>query len=195
MSTSRSQRSIMQPLGDLGGVAVENARSYRRKYKIAELLQQRLVPKGMPPMDGLDIGHKFLPAREVGGDFYDFVGLGPGSVGVVMADVAGNDVDAAEYTTMGKHVLRAYAREFRSPATVLTKANDLICESTAAEMFISTFYGVIDLEARTDDPGPGFNRFRVWSVTVTGPPRSICFLKVSTTLPRLPSTLPKRTAT
>jgi len=146
---TKSQRSILQPLGDLGGVAVENARTYRRKYKIAALLQQRLVPTGMPPMEGLDLGHKFLPAREVGGDFYDFVPLGPRSVGVIMADVAGNDVDAAEYTTMGKHVLRAYARECRSPAAVLSKTNDLICESTSAEMFISTFYGVIDLEFMT----------------------------------------------
>ncbi len=82
----------------------------------------------------------------MGGDYYDFISLNPRSLGVVVADVSGSDVEAAEYTTMGKHVLRAYAREFTSPAEVLTRTNELICESTSAEVFISTFYGVIDLD-------------------------------------------------
>lgn len=144
----RSQRDIMGPLSDLAGVAIRNARVYRQKYRIAEILQQRLVPSQIPQVEQLDIGHKFLPAREVGGDYYDFI-VSPGRVGVVVADVAGSDVEAAEYTTMGKHVLRAYAREFGSPAIVLGKANQIMCEDTRPDMFISLFYGVIDLSSRT----------------------------------------------
>lgn len=144
----RSQRDIMGPLSDLAGVAIRNARVYRQKYRIAEILQQRLVPSRIPRIDELDIGHKFLPAREVGGDYYDFI-VSPGRVGVVVADVAGSDVEAAEYTTMGKHVLRAYAREFSSTSVALDKANQVMCEDTRADMFISMFYGVIELSSRT----------------------------------------------
>jgi len=142
-----SQRAIIGPLSELAGVAIHNARAYQQKYRIASMLQQRLMPSSVPKVDGLDIGHKFLPAREVGGDYYDFISLGPRSVGVVLSDVSGSDVEAAEYTAMGKHVLRAYARECKSPAEVLTKTNDLICETTADEVFISTFYGVVDIES------------------------------------------------
>jgi len=143
----KSQRDIMRPLGELAGVAIRNARVYRQKYKIAEVLTQRLAPSSVPCMDGLDIGHRFLPAHEIGGDYYDFMRVGDGRLGIVVADVCGHDVEAAEYTSMGKHVLRAYAREYESPAAVLGRTNALICEDTRAEVFISAFYGVLDLKA------------------------------------------------
>ncbi len=108
-SFAKSQLDIMRPLGELAGVAIQNARIYRKKYKIAEMLQQRLLPSNIPEIDGLDIGHVFLPARDVGGDYYDFVNAGRNRVGIVVADVSGSDVEAAEYTTMGKHILRTYA--------------------------------------------------------------------------------------
>ncbi len=142
----KSQREIMRPLGELAGVAIRNARVYRQKYKMAEILTQRLVPSSIPQIEGLDIGQKFMPAHEVGGDYYDILTVGDGKIGVVMADVAGHDVESAEYISMGKHVLRAYAREHASPAKVLSKTNDLICDDTRADVFISLFYGVIDLQ-------------------------------------------------
>lgn len=144
----KSQKDIMGPLGELAGVAISNARIYRQKYRIAQILQQRLVPSQIPQIDLLDIGHKFLPAREVGGDYYDFIVSSQDTVSIVMADVAGSDVEAAEYTTMGKHVLRAYARGCNSPAQVLGQTNSMICEDTRADMFISLFYGTVDLNAR-----------------------------------------------
>lgn len=143
----RSQKDIMRPLSELAGVAIRNARIYRQKYRIAEMMQQRLVPSQIPQLERLEIGHKFLPAREVGGDYYDFIAADSDCIGVVVADVAGSDVEAAEYTTMGKHVLRAYARGCSSPAEVLMRTNNLVCEDTRAEMFISLFYGVVDLRA------------------------------------------------
>lgn len=142
----RSQKEIMRPLGDLAGVAIRNARMYRQKYRMAEILTQRLTPSSIPDITGLDIGHKYLPAHEVGGDHYDLLQVGNGQLGIVIADVSGHDVEAAEYTSMGKHVLRAYAREHQSPAKVLRNTNGLICEDTRAEIFISAFYGVLDVE-------------------------------------------------
>ncbi|MFQ3549924.1 MAG: GAF domain-containing protein [Armatimonadota bacterium] len=144
----KSQRDIMGPLGELSGVAINNARIYRQKYKIATMLQQHLIPTDIPEINGLDIGRKFLPAREVGGDYYDFLDPSEEKVGIVMADVSGSDVEAAEYTTLGKHVLKAYAKEYESPSVVLNKTNTLISEETHAEMFISLFYGVLDIKNR-----------------------------------------------
>ncbi len=144
----KSQREIMRPLGELAGVAIRNARVYRQKYKMAEILTQRLVPSSIPCLDGIDIGHRFLPAHEVGGDYYDFLRVSDGKLGIVMADVCGHDVEAAEYTSMGKHVLRAYAKDCESPAAVLGRTNALICEDMRADVFISAFYGVLDLKTK-----------------------------------------------
>jgi phosphoserine phosphatase RsbU/P len=145
---TESQRAIMGQLAELGGVAVHNARVYRQKYRMAQMLQNRLIPAEAPTVNGLDIGHAFLPAREVGGDYYDFLQLDSGELGIVVGDVSGSDVEAAEYTTMGKHILRAYARRERCPAKVLRHTNDHICDDTRAEVFISVFYGTIDVEKK-----------------------------------------------
>jgi sigma-B regulation protein RsbU (phosphoserine phosphatase) len=145
-SLAKSQRDIIRPLGELAGVAIHNAGIYRQKHKMAAIFQEKLTPSVVPHVVGLDIGHKFLPARGVGGDYYDFINSTPNRLGVIVADVAGSDIEAAEYTTMGKHVLRAYAREYPSPAEVLSKTNQVICEDSRTEMFISLFYGVLDLE-------------------------------------------------
>lgn len=142
----KSQSEIMRPLGELAGVAISNARVYRQKYKMAAILTQRLVPTSIPQIKGLDIGHIFLPAHEVGGDYYDLLSINNGKLGIVMGDVSGHDVESAEHISMGKHVLRAYAREHMSPARVLRNTNELICEDTRAEVFISLFYGILDLE-------------------------------------------------
>ncbi len=147
-SMSKSQRDIMLALGDIAGVAISNARIYRQKYRIATLLQHKLSTTNIPECDGLEIGHTFLPAREVGGDYYDFIRLGDGKLGIVVADVAGNDVDAAEYTSMGKHVMRSYAKDGASPSVVCRKTNCLLCDDTQAETFISLFYGVLDTNSR-----------------------------------------------
>ena len=149
LSLTQSQRDIITQLAELGGVAIHNARVYRQKYRIAKMLQNRLIPCQAPTVEGLDIGHAFLPAREVGGDYYDFLRRDTGELGIVVGDVAGSDVEAAEYTTMGKHILRAYARREKSPARVLCQTNDHICEDVQAEVFISMFYGTIDVENKT----------------------------------------------
>lgn len=139
----RPELDLLEALSEPAGVAVENARVYQHQYKIARLLQKHLTPTTLD-IPGLDVGHKYLPAHDVGGDYYDFIKIAEGKVGLLMADVAGSSVSAAVYTSMGKHVLRAYARENHSPADVLTKVNRIIYEDTEPELFISMLYGVFD---------------------------------------------------
>ncbi|HOK53433.1 MAG TPA: GAF domain-containing protein [Armatimonadota bacterium] len=145
---SEADIQTLGALGGLAGVAVHNALVYQHTYDIARSLQFKLVPTVPLTAEGLDIGHRFLPAREVGGDYYDIINVAPGRVGVVIADVAGNSVPAAIYTSMGKHVLRAYAVEDNAPADVITRTNRLVCEETTPEVFISLFYGVFDAGER-----------------------------------------------
>lgn len=144
-----TELATLAALGKLAGVAVHNALIYQHKYEIARALQFKLVPNVPISAEGLEIGHKFSPAREVGGDYYDLLKVVPGKVGIVIADVAGNSVPAALYTSMGKNVLRAYAIDNESPADVLCRLNRIACDETQAEVFISLFYGIFDSATRT----------------------------------------------
>lgn len=144
-----SNVSLLASVGDLAGVAVQNARVYRRQYRMAQLLQNDLMPKTPLKAPGLEVGQVYSPAREVGGDYFDFVKVGPDKIGFVVADVTGCSIPAAAYISMAKHVLRAYARDNASPSNVLTRVNRVVYEDTPSDMFISMFYGVFDLKAKT----------------------------------------------
>ncbi|MDO8589448.1 MAG: GAF domain-containing protein [Armatimonadota bacterium] len=143
-----SDMSLLTGVGDLAGVAVQNARVYRRQYRMAQLLQNDLMPKAHLGAPGIEVGQVYSPAREVGGDYFDFVGVGRDKIGLVVADVTGCSIPAAAYISMGKHVLRAYARDNASPANVLTRVNRVVYEDTPSDMFISMFYGIFDLKAQ-----------------------------------------------
>lgn len=141
-----SELRTLAALGNLAGVAIHNSLIYQHKYDIARSFQFQIAPKVPLVADKLEIGHKFMPAREVGGDYYDFIRISPGKAGVVIADVAGNSVSAAVYTSMGRNVLRAYAFEDHTPSDVISKLNKVACGETQPEVFISVFYGVFDSE-------------------------------------------------
>ncbi|MEN6521835.1 MAG: GAF domain-containing protein [Armatimonadota bacterium] len=146
---SQAEIVMLGAFAKLAGVAIHNALIYKHKYDIAHTLQFQLVPTVPLTAEGLDIGHKFLPAHEVGGDYYDVINVAPGKVGIVIADVTGNSVPAAMYISMGKHVLRAYAVEDNPPADVLRRLNRFACEETQPDVFISLFYGIFDASDRS----------------------------------------------
>lgn len=144
----QNKRALLNSLSEIAGVAIHNAHVYQQKYRIARLVQKKLIPTtALPHIPTLEIGHKFFSVREVGGDYYDFIALDDQRLAVVVADVSGSDVEAAEHTAMGKYVLRAYARELVRPCEVLSKTNNLICEMTGDETFISAFYAVVDVQS------------------------------------------------
>ncbi len=136
---------LLEQFGSLAGVAIQNARTYNRQRAIASVMQESMLNTGPVRFEGLEIAHRLIPEHEVGGDYYDFIPLDRDRLGVVMADVSGSSVRAAAYTVVGKHALRAYARESLCPAEVLHRLNQLICAEADAEMFISVFYGVFDV--------------------------------------------------
>lgn len=139
---------LLEQFGTLAGVSIQNARTYSRQRAIASAMQESMLTPTSVSVDGLDISHRLIPEHEVGGDYYDFFSLGDNRLGVVMADVSGSSVRAAAYTIVGKHALRAYARESMCPAETLRRLNRLLCEESETEIFISVFYGILDVEQR-----------------------------------------------
>lgn len=131
-------------------VAIQNARSYEHQRQIASTMQQSFLPREMLRMPGLEIGARYNAAvEEVGGDYYDFLEVGPRSAFVVLGDVSGKGIRAATYTAMGKYVLRAYAFEDPHPTRVLERMNALLSAQIEPGTFITLFYGLIDLESQT----------------------------------------------
>lgn len=131
------------------GHAAELERSLEQERVIARSLAESFLcptPTGLP---GLRIETAYEPAstaERIGGDFFDFIPLGPSQLGVVIADACGKGLPAAALTSITRHMLRAYAFEDPSPATVLGRLNRVLCSHTTAQCaFITLVYGVLDL--------------------------------------------------
>jgi serine phosphatase RsbU (regulator of sigma subunit) len=118
------------------------------ELRIAREIQKSLLPVRPPVIAGLDIADLCEPAREVGGDYYDFFELGPRQLGVMIADVSGKGTSAALYMAELKGIMLALSRADRSPRTVLLEVNRLLGAHLDNRSFITMTYAVIDLERR-----------------------------------------------
>ena len=104
---------------DRVALAIDHARIFEREHRIAETLQRSLLPERLPPLPGLEVAARYLPAAseaEVGGDWYDVIPIAAGRVGLVMGDVAGKGLAAASMVGRLRSALRAYALEGHDPA-------------------------------------------------------------------------------
>ena len=119
------------------------------ELRIARSIQQSLLPVEPPALDGLDVSAVCEPAREVGGDYYDFFDLGPRQLGVLMADVSGKGTSAALYMAELKGMMLALTRSARSPRQLLVEANRLLAAHLDNRSFITMTYAIIDLDAGT----------------------------------------------
>lgn len=119
------------------------------ELRIARDIQQSLLPETPPAFDGLTIADLCVPAREVGGDYYDFFRLGPAQLGVLVADVSGKGTSAALYMAELKGLMLAVSHQERSPRELLIRVNRLLADHLDNRSFITMTYAVIDLEART----------------------------------------------
>jgi sigma-B regulation protein RsbU (phosphoserine phosphatase) len=119
-----------------------------KELEIARAVQMKLLPKENPVLVGYDIAGVCLPAYEVGGDYYDFVDLGPTKIGIAIGDVSGKGVPAAIYMTLTKGILQSHAEENISPKSVLSKVNRLMYKTIEKNSFVSMFYAIIDLQSK-----------------------------------------------
>ena len=121
----------------------------RRELQIAATIQGSLLPRELPGGGAdrrFDVFATMIPAREIGGDFYDYIPIDDRRVGFVIADVSGKGVGAAIYMAVSRTILRTVAVEGGNPAECLQRLNALLCADSAAGMFVTVCYGILDLE-------------------------------------------------
>ena len=120
-----------------------------QELKIATQIQHNLLPKKLPQVSGYTFGAAYAAAREVSGDYYDFLSVptnnGHSKIGVVVADVSGKGIPGAFMMTVTRSVLRAKAaRGESSPADILRLTNSILLPDMKKGMFVSVFYGLLD---------------------------------------------------
>src|SRR5215469_6419779 len=112
-----------------------------RELEIAREVQEHLFPQQLPPVLGLDYCGQCRPAREVGGDYYDFLKLPDGKLGIAIGDVSGKGVGAALMMASLEASLRALASVIQDPADLMGRVNSLVCQASAANRYATLFYG------------------------------------------------------
>jgi len=118
-----------------------------RELELARQVQQSMLPRTFPSVPGLAFAAATTPARHVGGDFYDVIRLDDERVGLVIADVSDKGMPAALYMALARSLILAESRQYASPAAVLSNVNQLLLELGEQDMFVTVFYGVLDLAA------------------------------------------------
>src|ERR671913_936795 len=119
-----------------------------QELEVARSIQQASLPKEVPTPEGWQISPFYQPAREVGGDFYDFFELPEGRLGLVVGDATGKGVPAALVMASARSMLRAVAQGTEySPGGVLGKVNDALATDIPPNMFITCFYAILDPES------------------------------------------------
>jgi serine phosphatase RsbU (regulator of sigma subunit) len=118
-----------------------------QELRIARLIQQTLLPKTLPKLPGYDVAAYYKPADEVGGDFYDFLELEDGRLGLVVGDVTDKGVPAALVMATTRTMLRAAAQRLFSPGEVLRRANEALVTDIPPTMFITCLYAILEPES------------------------------------------------
>jgi sigma-B regulation protein RsbU (phosphoserine phosphatase) len=155
----RPKLRILQALCDHVAIAIHNARRFQleraeraamdRDAQEARVIQQALLPKSSPYIPGFAISGLSVPARAVGGDWYDFISFPDGRWGIVLADVSGKGTAAALLMSATRGMLRSLAEACCTPGEVLTRLNELLVDDFPAGKFVTLVYAVLDPVSRT----------------------------------------------
>ena len=156
--TEEHQRT-MTTLAAQIAIALENARLYEeiekqerrleRDLSLARELQGRLLPQSNPKLAHLDVAAKFVPARTIGGDLYDFIPYSMSRLGIVIGDVSGKGAPAAIYAALVSGIIRSHAPIEPAPAEMLAAVNLSLAERRIEAQFVSIIYAVWDDAHRT----------------------------------------------
>ncbi|MGH2996768.1 MAG: SpoIIE family protein phosphatase, partial [Gaiellaceae bacterium] len=130
-------------------LAIDNARLYQQQKDFSDAMQRSLLPRGLPAVPGLEVGHVYQSSArvDVGGDVYDFLELGRGCLAVVIGDVLGKGIQATADMAMAKFSFRALARSHPEPSDFLANANEVVVEEIEPGKFITMLYAFVDTRA------------------------------------------------
>jgi serine phosphatase RsbU (regulator of sigma subunit)/predicted ester cyclase len=118
-----------------------------QELQVARRIQQELLPETIPELEGWRIAAYYGPAREVGGDFYDFLVFPDGRLGLVVGDATGHGMPAALVMATTRGMLRAVVQSLESPREVLARVNEALVADIPPSTFVTCFYGVLDPES------------------------------------------------
>jgi sigma-B regulation protein RsbU (phosphoserine phosphatase) len=148
-----ADRELLAAIASSAAIAIENARLYQvavekgrleRELQMAYEVQAELLPREAPQVPGWDFAARWQPAREVAGDYYDFIPGDGGQLGLVIADVSDKGMAAALFMALTRSIVRASVDRAPSPADGIAHANQLICADATSGMFVTLFYGLLN---------------------------------------------------
>ncbi len=143
ITTGISQQAAIAIQNDLLQREIVARERLEREFQLAREIQRTFLPHEIPHFRGWELDTRWRTAREVGGDFYDFILLPEGRLGLVIADVADKGMPAALFMTLIRTLVRATVADIDSPAEVLKRVNDVLLPDTQQGMFVTIFYGVL----------------------------------------------------
>lgn len=146
-AVGKMERDIVEYTDNLTAITAEKER-INTELSVATRIQANMLPSIFPPFPDrkeFDIYATMDPAKEVGGDFYDFFMVDERHLAVVIADVSGKGVPAALFMVIGKTLIKDHTLPEKDLGSVFTEVNDLLCESNSEGLFITAFEGVLDL--------------------------------------------------
>jgi sigma-B regulation protein RsbU (phosphoserine phosphatase) len=157
-SFNRQDIDLLHAVANQGAVAIENARLFQENLEkqrmeeelnIARDLQMSMLPASCPKIAGFDIVAVSTPAREVGGDFFDFIEMGENKVGLIIGDVTGKSVSGALVMSSSRSVFRMLSEESLNVGETMIRANRRMKKDIKSGMFVALLYAVLDSRDRT----------------------------------------------
>ncbi len=147
-SFNKMAENLQEQMAELKRTTAEKER-LEKELEIAKGIQQSFLPEKEPEIPGIDIAASNLPAKEVGGDFYDFIPIAMDKWGLTIADVSGKGVPAALFMALSRTLVRASTTGNPNIRDGIEKANDLICSDAKSGMFVTLFYAILDAKKKT----------------------------------------------
>ena len=147
-SFNKMADNLQEQMAELKRTTAEKERLVK-ELEIAKGIQQSFLPEKEPDIAGFDIAASNIPAKEVGGDFYDFIPISTDKWGLTIADVSGKGVPAALFMALSRTLVRAAATGNPKVGDAIEKANDLICADSKSGMFVTLFYAILDAKKKS----------------------------------------------
>jgi len=150
---AQADLDLLSAIAYSAAIAIENARLYQlavekgrleRELQMARDVQVSLLPREIPRIAGWEFVARWLPARQVAGDYYDFIPGQDGQLSIVVADVTDKGMPAALFMALTRSIIRASADLAIPPVDAIRRANRLISEDSMSGMFVTLFYALLD---------------------------------------------------